>query len=281
MRYFKKSWPDEEVSQDSAAYKFHSLLKTMRDDHIWAFNKRSKNREGWYARNPRGSSCHFLYPRHPGIVKADHGLLHHCRRMGSNKLFAKIFVCDYTLQHYRDDILRRIKRIHKTMDRLNTTLRNHVQSRTDNVKIWNLLKKRLYFWETYTRQSPGSCWLAYHFGWDIWCIRKRQHYSDVVMRALLFQITCVPIVCSTVFSGVDLRKHQSYASLAFVRGIHRWPMDSPHKGPVTQKICPSDDVIMAKNGHLTYDKGKFSKVVQTKHRLSNGIERDLFKNLRA
>ena len=136
-----------------------------------------------------------------GYGQAYHGLLHHYRRMGSNKLFAKIFVCDYTLQLYRDDILRRIKkrRIHTTMDRLNTTPRNHVHSRTDNVKIWNLLKRRLYFWKKYTRQGPGSCWLAYHFGWDIWCIRKRKHYSDVVMRSLPFQITCVPIVCSTIF----------------------------------------------------------------------------------
>ena len=31
-------------------------------------------------------------------------------------------------------------------------------------------------------------------------------------------------------------KHQSSASLAFVRGIHWWPVDSPHKGPVTQKM---------------------------------------------
>ena len=40
---------------------------------------------------------------------------------------------------------------------------------------------------------------------------------------------------STVYSGADQRKHQSSASLAFVRGIHRWPVNSPHKGPVTRK----------------------------------------------
>ena len=55
------------------------------------------------------------------------------------------------------------------------------------------------------------------------------------------------IVCSTVCSGADQRKHQSSASLAFVGGIHRWLVDSPHKGPVTQKTCPFDDVIMAKH----------------------------------
>ena len=40
---------------------------------------------------------------------------------------------------------------------------------------------------------------------------------------------------STVYSGTNQRKHQPAASLAFVRGIHRWPVNSPHKGPVTQK----------------------------------------------
>ena len=51
------------------------------------------------------------------------------------------------------------------------------------------------------------------------------------------------LVCSNVCSGVDQRKHQSSASLAFVREIHRWPVNSPHKRPVTWKIFPFDDVI--------------------------------------
>ena len=50
--------------------------------------------------------------------------------------------------------------------------------------------------------------------------------------------------CLPVCSGADQRKHQRPASLAFVRGIHRWPVDSPHKGSVTRKMCSFDDVIM-------------------------------------
>ena len=30
-----------------------------------------------------------------------------------------------------------------------------------------------------------------------------------------------------------------------MRGIHRWPVDSPHKGPVMQKALPRHDVIMS------------------------------------
>ena len=51
------------------------------------------------------------------------------------------------------------------------------------------------------------------------------------MGAMAFQITNLTIVYSTVYSGVDQRKHQSSTSLAFVRGIHRWPVNSPHNGP--------------------------------------------------
>ena len=64
------------------------------------------------------------------------------------------------------------------------------------------------------------------------------------MSAITFQITGVSIVYTTVCSGTNQRKHQSSASLAFVRGIHRWPVNSPHKGPVTWKMFPFDDLIM-------------------------------------
>ena len=52
------------------------------------------------------------------------------------------------------------------------------------------------------------------------------------------------IVYSTICSGADQKKHQSSTSLAFVRGIDRWPVKFLHKGPVTQKMFPFDDVIM-------------------------------------
>ena len=70
------------------------------------------------------------------------------------------------------------------------------------------------------------------------------HYNDVIMGAMASQITSLTVVYSTVYSNADLRKHQSSASLAFVWRIHRWPVNSPHKWPVTQKMFPFDDVIM-------------------------------------
>ena len=75
--------------------------------------------------------------------------------------------------------------------------------------------------------------------WFMFC-----HYSDVIMGRIASQITSLASVYSTVYSGEDQRKHQSSASLAFVRGIHRRLVNSPHKGPVTRKMFPFDDVIM-------------------------------------
>ena len=70
------------------------------------------------------------------------------------------------------------------------------------------------------------------------------YYSDVIMGAMAFQITSL-IVNPTVHSGVYQRKYQRSASLAFVREIHRWPVNSAHKRPVTRNIFPFDDVIIS------------------------------------
>ena len=74
--------------------------------------------------------------------------------------------------------------------------------------------------------------------------KPRFHYDDVTMTLMASQITSLTIVYSTVYSGADQRKHQSSTALAFVRGIHRGPVNSPHKWPVTRKMSPFDDVIM-------------------------------------
>ena len=64
------------------------------------------------------------------------------------------------------------------------------------------------------------------------------------MSAMVSQITSLMTVNSMVYSGAGQRKHQSSASLAFVRGIHRWPVNSPHKRPVTRRMFSFDDVSM-------------------------------------
>ena len=73
-----------------------------------------------------------------------------------------------------------------------------------------------------------------------WMSMTSYHYNDVIMSAMASQIPSLTIVYSTIYSGADQRKHQSSASLVFVRRIHRWPV----KRPVTQKMFSFDDVIM-------------------------------------
>ena len=92
-----------------------------------------------------------------------------------------------------------------------------------------------------------------------------KHYDDVIMDTMASRITSLTIVYSTVYSGADQRKHQSSASLAFVRGIHRGPVNSPQKWPVTRKMFPFDDVIMKYSSgyvvsHLQWIKASFSQV---------------------
>ena len=50
------------------------------------------------------------------------------------------------------------------------------------------------------------------------------HYSDVTISAMASEITSISSVSSTVGSDAHQRKYQSSASLAFVRGIPRWPI---------------------------------------------------------
>ena len=88
--------------------------------------------------------------------------------------------------------------------------------------------------------------------------RKMFPFDDVIMNSLKIKLqwrhnepdgisdlrSASRLFTQRVYSGADQRKHQSSASLAFVLGIHRWPVKSPHKGPVTRKMFSFDDVIM-------------------------------------
>ena len=95
------------------------------------------------------------------------------------------------------------------------------------------------------------------------------HYDDVIMTMLASQITSLAVVYSIVYSGVDQRKHQSSASLAFVREIHRGPVNFPQKWPVTRKIFPFDDVIMLGNFQ---NSSKFSQISVSMSMVARAID---------
>ena len=71
-----------------------------------------------------------------------------------------------------------------------------------------------------------------------------KYNNDVIIGEIASQITSLTIVYSTIYSDADQIKYQSSASLAFVRGIHRGQVNSPHKWPVMRRMFPFDDVIM-------------------------------------
>ena len=105
-------------------------------------------------------------------------------------------------------------------------------------------------WMTKISHVPGSTWQSQsNLDPKLWSVKL--NYCDVIMDAMASQITSVSIVYLAVCSGLDQRKHQSSAWLAFVRGIHRRPVNSPHKGPVTRKMFPFDDVIMRRRHWLS------------------------------
>ena len=67
-----------------------------------------------------------------------------------------------------------------------------------------------------------------------WCHNERDGVSNHLRIDYLF---------NRLFRSRS-KKTSSSASLVFVGGIHRWPVDSPHKGPVTRKMFPFDDIII-------------------------------------
>ena len=116
-------------------------------------------------------------------------------------------------------------------------------------------KASLGFWNHFVNLRPKSINIPIYYAkkkppsgsWLLLPGKQWGQYTDVIIDVVAFQFTILKIVYSTVYLSAHQRKHQSSASLAFVRGIHRWPVNSPHKGPVTRKLFPFDDVIMEKN----------------------------------
>ena len=92
--------------------------------------------------------------------------------------------------------------------------------------LWSSLNKRIQEYASPISALWPFWWIVYYLkanpiGGDV---QNEPHYNDVITSAVASQITSLTIVYSTVYSGADQRKYQSSASLAFVRGIHQWPV---------------------------------------------------------
>ena len=94
---------------------------------------------------------------------------------------------------------------------------------------------------------------SFYMVWCMQCHRKRHNTPSATVHSRLFKTSVTlqwghnwrdgvsnhqphRFFYSTVYSGIDQRQHQSSASPAFVRGIHRGPVNSPHKWPERGKF---------------------------------------------
>ena len=125
-----------------------------------------------------------------------------------------------------------------------------------NVTTGNEVVTIINWWISLSNSIYISIRLPTFMCWTVWRSKlvytfhinpKHSHALQWRHNMIASQITSLTNVYSTVYSGADQRKHQSSASLAFVRGIHRGPVNSLHKWPVTRKMFPFDDIIMGKD----------------------------------
>ena len=108
-----------------------------------------------------------------------------------------------------------------------------------------LRRKFVTLYNVITESACLSIWVVFHErGKSMNLQTHSSHHNDVTMSTIASQITSLTIAHSTVCPCVNQRNHQSSASLSFVRGIHRWSVNFPHKWTVTRKMFPFDDVIM-------------------------------------
>ena len=114
----------------------------------------------------------------------------------------------------------------------------------------NVLKLIMVTTSSATSDRKAVTMMTYRNSLQQWC--QTPHYSDVIMGTIAPQITSLTIVDSIVYSDADQRKYQSSASPAFVRGVHRGPVNFPHKWPVTRKMIQFDDVIMTMWKNIAY-----------------------------
>ena len=91
--------------------------------------------------------------------------------------------------------------------------------------------------------------------------KEIRYVHDVTMTAVASQITSISTVCSNVCSACHQTKHQTSASLAFVRGNYRWPVYSSHTAPVSQEKFPFDTsscLADNENGYCTRQRSPFT-----------------------
>ena len=136
----------------------------------------------------------------------------------------------YSFKHFRIEISRGSGQV-KVIDEflhvyhassIITWIRYHKKQTTHNKSYWRraVIGNSTHQHSIWWRLCDVGDTIGEMYHWYI------VHCNDVIMSAMASQITSLTIVYSTVYSDANQRKHHSHGSLAFVRGIHRWPVNS-------------------------------------------------------
>ena len=193
------------------------------------------------------------------IIRWYHFLQKECiRDISTVKLLA--FISCIVMINYVDNMYKRLFRnwmVENGMLGLESWVYDCTKTLSSYALCYHYIVMSLWFLHIF----KDSCWIVNHYESNCHChsyVLSDEmtateghiiyywfyHYNDVIMGAMASQITSLTSVYSTVYSDADQRKLQSSTSLAFVWGIHRRPVNSPRKWPVTRKMFPFDDVIM-------------------------------------
>ena len=93
-------------------------------------------------------------------------------------------------------------------------------------------------------RSFNPCFQSLDPDSDVCIAEEALHYYDVIMTTIASQITSLTVVYSTVYSEGRSKKTLKLRVTGLCVGNSPGPVNSPHKGPVTRKMFPFDDVIM-------------------------------------
>ena len=159
-------------------------------------------------------------------------------------IYASIFY--FCATHIPRTLLYEIMHSPFTVDRIHCDNQNKIINCHEHV-----IKYATMFFVSHINHTSKVFVLLIRYGYEH-LQGHMKRYNGVIMGTIASQITSLPIVYSAVYSDADQRKHQSSASLAFVWWIHRGPVNSPHKWPVTRKMFPFDDVIMDKSCYICF-----------------------------
>ena len=99
------------------------------------------------------------------------------------------------------------------------------------------------------------------------------------MTTMASQITSLTVVYSTVYSDADKKQTSKLCVTGLSVGNSPGPVNSPHKGPVTQKMFPFEDVIMWRGyeHHLVYETHR-AKFVDVSVQLMNASNPTMLKS---